>query len=219
MVIAEQIKNMGYQVGLNMMQANGKDEKDYIEIAKEIASWDIVDVLYFADSLGNMTSKNVITICKALRKGWQGSLGIHTHNNRNLALSNSITAVENGVTWCDGTITGMGRGAGNVSTESLILEMSRMDYHNGYATMLQPSVHDFTKLKDKYGWGSNLYYHFASNHEIHPTFVQSLLGDKRYNSQQVLGALQFLADRESTAYSTDAMHQAIYGNEKDLEGT
>jgi 4-hydroxy 2-oxovalerate aldolase len=216
--IAKQLKDMGYQVGLNMMQAHGKSEKDYIGIAKRIASWNVIDVLYFADSLGNMNPENVQKTCQALSKGWSGALGIHTHNNKNLALINTITAVENGVTWCDATITGMGRGAGNVSTESLLLEMSRLGYHKGNANMVQPAVEDFTELKNKYGWGSNLYYHYASNQGIHPTFVQSLLDDKRYDNQQVLGALEYLADRDSTAYSVDVVRQAIYGNQTIVTG-
>ena len=165
-----------------------------------------------------MTPKEVEKICRSLRSGWVGSLGIHTHNNKNLALINSMTAVENSVTWCDSTITGMGRGAGNVSTESLVLEMFRLEYHKGNANMLQPLVEDFTQLKNEYGWGSNLYYHYASNHGIHPTFVQSLLEDKRYDNQQVLGALEFLADKDSTSYSTDAVRRAIYGNQNDILG-
>jgi 4-hydroxy 2-oxovalerate aldolase len=216
--IAKQLKDMGYMIGLNMMQAHGKSEDDYFETAKNIASWGVVDVLYFADSLGNMVPADVKKICESLQKGWERPLGIHTHNNKNLALINSMTAIENGVSWCDGTIAGMGRGAGNVSTESLILEMSRLGYHKGNANMIQPSVEDFTLLRNKYGWGSNLYYHYASNHGIHPTFVQSLLEDKRYDKQQVLGALEFLAERDSTAYSTDAVRQAIYGNQIDTIG-
>ena len=217
--IAKQLKDMGYLVGLNMMQAHGKDEKDYIEMADNISSWGVVDVLYFADSLGNMTPEDVKKICQSLKNGWSDPLGIHTHNNKNLALINSITAVENGVTWCDSTVTGMGRGAGNASTEGFLLEMSRLGYHKGNANMMQPAVEDFTVLKNKYDWGSNLYYHYASNHGIHPTFVQSLLEDRRYDNPQVLGALEFLADRDSTAYSTDAVRQAIYGNQIDVVGT
>jgi 4-hydroxy 2-oxovalerate aldolase len=216
--IAKQLKDMGYLVGLNMMQAHEKSEEDYVKTAKTISSWGVIDVLYFADSLGNMTPVDVRKICQVLKKGWAGPLGIHTHNNKNLALINSITAIENGVSWCDSTITGMGRGAGNVSTESLILEMSHLGYHKGNVNMIQPAVEDFTVLRNKYGWGSNLYYHYASNHGIHPTFVQSLLEDRRYDNQQVLGALEFLADRDSTSYSTDAVRQAIYGNQKDVVG-
>ena len=216
--IAKELKLLGYTVGLNMMQAQGKNEKDYYETAKIISEWNTVDVLYFADSLGNMLPNDVENICKILKKGWKGNLGIHTHNNKNLALINSMTAIENGVTWCDSTITGMGRGAGNVTTESLLLELSRLNLYKGNANLTQPTVEDFTDLKRKFGWGSNLYYHYASNHRIHPTFVQSLLSDRRYNSQQVMVALEFLADRNSTSFSLNAVREAIYGNQKKVLG-
>ena len=133
-----------------MMQAHGKSEKDYIETAKKIATWDVIDVLYFADSLGNMVPEDIQKICQLLKKSWPSSLGIHTHNNKNLALINSMTAVENGVTWCDSTITGMGRGAGNVSTEGLVMEMNLNGKHAGDATLLQESVEDFTQYKKIY---------------------------------------------------------------------
>jgi 4-hydroxy 2-oxovalerate aldolase len=223
--IARELKDLGYMIGLNMMQAHGKDEKDYIETAKTISSWDLVDVLYFADSLGNMLPEDVKNISQSLKKGWPGALGIHTHNNKNLALINSITAVENGVTWCDGTITGMGRGAGNVSTESLVMEMNRNGKHAGDATLLQESVEDFNQYKNKYNWGPNIYYHFASNNNIHPTFVQTLLSDVRYKKHQVLDILKNLCSKEvqfltgqpisQSDYSVEALNAAqtsIYNN-------
>ena len=217
-LIVRELKELGYMIGLNLMQSHGKSEQEYIDVAKTIYSWKIIDVLYFADSLGNMTPDNVKFICDALRKGWLGPLGIHTHNNKELALINSITALKNGVTWCDGTITGMGRGAGNASTEGLLLEVSQLNYHQGNANLIQPAIEDFSALKNKYKWGANFYYHYASNHGIHPTFVQSLLEDTRYDNQQVLGALEFLADRDSTSYSSDGIREAIYGNQIDVVG-
>ena len=210
---ARQLKDMGYQVGLNMMQAHGKSEKDYIETAKKIATWDVIDVLYFADSLGNMIPEDIQKICQSLKKSWPGPLGIHTHNNKNLALINSITAVQNGVTWCDGTITGMGRGAGNVSTESLVMEMKLNDKHAGDATLLQESVEDFTQYKNIYNWGSNIYYHFASNNNIHPTFVQTLLSDVRYKKQQILDILKNLCSKEMHFLSGQSINSSNYSVE------
>ena len=84
--IVKQLHDMGYSIGLNMMQSHGKSEQEYIQVAKDVSSWNVVDVLYFADSLGNMTPKEVEKICRSLRSGWVGSLGIQTHNNKNLAL-------------------------------------------------------------------------------------------------------------------------------------
>ena len=185
--ISKQLKDLGYQVGVNLMQSNNKEDDQYIKIADKIRTWNSTDILYFADSLGNMNPNDVIKICNSLKKGWDKSLGIHTHNNKSLALINSITAIENEVTWCDGTIGGMGRGAGNVTTESLIMELSLLGKHEGDATALNPAVEDFRNLKDIYNWGPNLYYHYSANNNIHPTFVQELLNDSRYDKNQIMG--------------------------------
>ena len=78
-----------------------------------------IDVIYLADSLGSLKPKNVFQIVNLFTKYWKGDLGIHAHNNMNLALSNSIEAHNNGTKWVDCTVTGMGRGPGNVKTEDL----------------------------------------------------------------------------------------------------
>ena len=54
------------------------------------------------------------------------ALGIHTHDNLERALSNTLTSIKEGVTWVDSTITGMGRGPGNTKTEYLILEIDKL---------------------------------------------------------------------------------------------
>ena len=217
--IAYQLKMLGYQVAINLMQAQGKKEDEYSELAEKITAWDTIDVLYFADSLGNMTPEMVAMVCRTLKKGWEGKLGIHTHNNKNLALINTITATENGVSWCDGTITGMGRGAGNASTESLLLEMNLNGKHVGDATLLHESVDDFNRYKKIHNWGSNIYYHFASNNGIHPSFVQTLLSDSRYSKQQILEILKNMTKKvrssltekpiDPSSYSLDALNVVL----------
>ena len=42
------------------------------------------------------------------------------------ALQNTLTAIEEGVTWLDATVTGMGRGPGNARTEELAIEVANM---------------------------------------------------------------------------------------------
>ena len=54
--------------------------------------------------------------------------GIHAHDNCGLALKNSIRANKCGATWIDGTIQGMGRGAGNTKTEDLLSYFKKFNY-------------------------------------------------------------------------------------------
>ena len=93
----------------------------------------------------------------------------------------------------------MGRGAGNTSTESLILELKRLKLYNGNPLKIQSTVSDFSILKNKFDWGPNFYYHFAANNNIHPTYVQSLLEDKRYTKNRILKSLELLT-------SIDVLH-------------
>ena len=217
--IAYQLKMLGYQVAINLMQAQGKKEDEYSELAEKITAWDTIDVLYFADSMGNMTPEMVAMVCRTLKKGWEGMLGIHTHNNKNLAFINTLTATENGVSWCDGTIAGMGRGAGNTCTESLLLELNMLGKHSGDATLLHESVEDFNRFKKTHNWGSNIYYHFASNNGVHPSFVQTLLSDSRYSKQQILEILKNMTKKvrssltgkpiDPSNYSLDALNVVL----------
>jgi 4-hydroxy 2-oxovalerate aldolase len=216
--LTEKLKKMGYKIGFNLMQAHNKTPKTYQRISESISLWETVDVLYFADSLGNMNPTDVKKICKSLSQGWKGDLGIHTHNNKNMALINSLVAIENGVTFCDSTINGMGRGAGNVTTESILLELNKLQLHDGNLKMIQATVEDFNNLKKEYDWGANLYYHFAANNNIHPSYVQTLKDDKRYSNEQVFEALCFLAKQDSTSFSPQSMKKAVFGDKKSLVG-
>ena len=94
----------------------------------------------------------------------------------------------------------MGRGAGNAPTESLILELSRLGLFSGNPLLIQPTVTGFTSLKEKYNWGSNFYYHYAAIHNIHPTYVQTLLDDKRYTKNRIIKALKMLTNVDSSSF-------------------
>ena len=102
------------------MQITEQSEKNIIIAVKKIKQAK-PNVLYFADSLGAMNSEDVSKCIKYIRSQWSGEIGIHTHNNLGKAVSNSISAIENGATWIDSTVTGMGRGPGNSETEYMDL--------------------------------------------------------------------------------------------------
>ena len=97
----------------------------------------------------------------------------HGQNNKGRALSNSLYAVKNGFDWIDGTILGMGRGAGNTETEYLLTELG------GYRVdEIYELVTKFMPLKKKYGWGTNLFYYLGAENNIHPSYIQKLLATK-----------------------------------------
>jgi len=208
--IVKRLKALGYQVGFNLMQSGGKSSDLICEVVKEIATWDGLDVLYFADSLGNMDGREVERVIKAIRKNWFGDLGIHTHDNMNRGLDNCIIAKKLGVNWLDSTITGMGRGAGNTQTERLLTVLMQ-DYSNyNPQPVYDLVIRFFEGLQREYGWGSNLLYFLGARNNVHPTYIQNLLSNKHYGTNEIVGAIGYLSELESTSsYNGSVLDAAL----------
>ena len=212
------LKGQGYEVALNLMQSSGYPPDDYISLLEELGSWDNIDILYFADSLGNMDSTEVTRICNLFKEHWEGEIGFHAHNNRGFALNNSLVAIENGASWCDGTLLGMGRGAGNTPMENLLLSLQDsglLDFDPG--SLYELIEGHFLLLQKKYNWGPNFSYHYAALSKIHPTFVQRLLSEKRYDSEQVLSALKYLSGIDARSYNQDLLRTAVFPLDEDQQ--
>ena len=92
-ILVNALKKLGYDIGLNLMQAHGKTEKDYKDIARTIKSWASVDILYFADSLGNMSPNEIKLICNSLKSEWKSKLKF-TLIIIKTALINTMTAIK-----------------------------------------------------------------------------------------------------------------------------
>ena len=214
------LKALGYRVGFNFMQSGGKSEVELAQAAAEVASWDCVDVLYFADSLGNMRPDDVAQTVKALRKAWPGDLGIHTHDNKGLALVNTFAALESGVSWLDATVLGMGRGAGNARMEHLLIELARKGEEQYSPESVFPLVMGpFRKLQESYGWGPGLLYYLSATYGVHPTYVQEMLGRGQYDPHQIITALEFLKNSAASFYTAAGLEEALVTYSDDSEGT
>ncbi|MDP5254340.1 MULTISPECIES: aldolase catalytic domain-containing protein [unclassified Vibrio] len=204
------LKELGYIVGYNLMQSGGKPSELIAEKARIATSWgDNLDVLYFADSLGNMDETEVERIIKAIRTEWTGTMGIHTHDNMSKGLDNSLTAKNNGVEWLDATITGMGRGAGNTQTERLLAVIAQEHGYNAQP-VYDLVVRHFEKMQKDYGWGTNLLYFLGAQNDVHPTYIQNLLTSNFYGTDEIISAISYLSKLDnSQSYDGLILENAI----------
>ncbi len=213
----ERLHQLGYEIGFNIMQASNCSDDELSASAALIESWKTPQVLYFADSLGNMDEKEITRVFNAFRKEWSGDIGIHTHDNMGLGLQNSMTALKLGTNWLDCTILGMGRGAGNTASETLLMELSENGVNKYAPEALFPiAAGGFQELKNQYQWGESLFYRLAAKYAIHPTYVQQMLADELYTPQDILTVLNSLKDEAALSFSTAslqaAMHRAFIEN-------
>jgi len=208
--IVSALKKKGYLVGYNLMQAGGKPSELIANKAKVAESWGELDVLYFADSLGNMDSIEVVRIVTALRRFWHGDLGIHTHNNMAKALDNCLTARSAGVKWLDATVTGMGRGAGNAQTENLLAVVSQETGNYVATPIYELAIRHFELMQKKCGWGSNLLYFLGAQNNLHPTYIQNLLSDSHFGTDEIIGAIAYLSQQDDrSSYKGDVYKAAL----------
>jgi 4-hydroxy 2-oxovalerate aldolase len=213
------LKKKGYKVGFNLMQINNKNEEKIVELLK-LANTHPIDVLYFADSIGGLNTQQITTIVNTFKNNWCGAIGIHAHDSMGNAVNNSMQAVNDGVSWVDCTVTGMGRGPGNAQTEYLSIELDSYRKLNTSKTKLLKLIRNhFKPLKEQYDWGINPYYYLAGKHNIHPTYIQKMITDTRYNEEDIVSVIDYLKEQGGGKFNPDVLETARNFHSDKTKGT
>lgn len=213
------LKQQGYLVGFNLMQVADRPLEEITQLALAANDYPI-DVLYFADSLGSLNSHQLKNIINAFQKGWQGELGIHTHDNMGNAVSNSVKAVEFGVNWVDSTVTGMGRGPGNAQTEYIVLALERYRQNKGNPIKLLELIRKrFKPMQNSFGWGTNFFYYLAGEYGIHPSYIQEMMQDQRYSAEDILVVIDFLKINGGKKFNIETLEVARNFYSSESKGT
>ena len=187
------LKKNNFIVAVNIMQASEINIKN-IRLYCNFFNNKKVDVLYLADSLGSLRKTEIKKLFFEFKKHFTNELGIHAHDNLGLALNNSLTAFNNGATWIDSTVTGMGRGPGNVKTEELLNKLQKKNIlPKKYKKLEKIIIRKFNTLKKKYKWGTNKFYKLSGQKEIHPTYIQLLLNNKDFSKNMILEIINGLS--------------------------
>ncbi len=206
------LSEYGYLSACNITQISDKTPKELLKLGSFLSKTK-VDVIYFADSLGSATPSLISEIIQTLKKEWKGPLGIHAHDNKGLALTNTLKAIECKVEWVDSTITGIGRGPGNVKTEELIIELNKeLNMSANRILNLVPLIklvnNFFLPMKNKYSWGTNIFYYLAGEYSIHPSYIQSMLSDYRYQEEDILASITYLKEQGGKRFDFNDLNEA-----------
>jgi len=158
----------GYQTTFNLMALSTVQERDLFD-ALEVVVASPVDVVYVVDSFGSFYSEQVRDLTGKfvkLARDAGKEVGIHAHNNQQLAYANTIEAMLAGATWLDATIAGLGRGAGNCPTELLLGFLKNPKFH--LRPVLECVQDLFVPLSKELDWGYSIPYMLTGQLNIHP---------------------------------------------------
>ncbi len=165
----EDAKRKGYEVSCNIMAISSAQEGD-VRAALDILGQTPVDVIYIVDSFGAMypeQMQRLAALYVEYGEKFGKKIGIHAHNNQQLAFANTIEAVGDGVDWLDATYAAMGRGAGNCAME-LLLGFLKNPKYNVYPVVKFIEQH-INKLRDDgIVWGYDLQYLMTGLLNQHP---------------------------------------------------
>jgi 4-hydroxy 2-oxovalerate aldolase len=148
------------------------------------------------DSYGSVTPDEVRTIIATLKKYLTCQIGFHGHNNLQLGLINTLTAIECGVDSVDATILGMGRGAGNLNMELLLTYLNKHAGLKVNFNELGDAIQAFQPLYEKCRWGTSLPYMISGANSFPQKEVMDWVSNRVYSFNSIVRALDNKKDKK-----------------------
>lgn len=176
--LANHVAEKGYESFINIMAISTVNDYELIEALKQIEEETTVTAVTVVDSYGGLfpdTSKHLVDTFNSTLK--TKKTGFHAHNSLQLGFANTITAVENGALFCDGTINGIGRGAGNCPLELILAWLKNPKYN---VEPIFQSIQDvFVELENEIEWGYIIPYMITGMLNEHPRVAIALRHSER----------------------------------------
>lgn len=176
----EYCHDMGYETTVNIMAISASREDD-VEKALELVCASPVDVIYIVDSYGSLYPEQLRKLtdqyCTAAEAAGK-KVGVHMHNNQQLAFANTIEAIAHGASYADATMSGMGRGAGNCFMEQMLSFLKNPHYRIMPALKFVEKYIAEEKAKGSV-WGYDVPYMLTGALNRHPRAAISFIKENK----------------------------------------
>ena len=168
----------GYETSLNLMAISTVPENELEEALEALVQTE-VDILVIVDSWGVLYSEQIQALTRKYleyAKPAGKEVGIHTHNNQQLAYANTIEALILGANRLDASMAGLGRGAGNCPLELLMGFLHNPKFR--IRPVLQCVRDHIEPMREKLRWGYDISYMITGLLNQHPrAAMEFMAGD------------------------------------------
>ncbi|MFH0861114.1 MAG: aldolase catalytic domain-containing protein [Candidatus Altiarchaeota archaeon] len=207
-VLSDDLIDEGYVVTLNLMGIT-KYTQNQIENAIDKIRTSNADIIYLADSFGSLLPNELSNLIQIFKSGTGKVIGFHPHNNLQLAFANTIAAVEAGTEYIDASINGMGRGAGNLPIETILLFLNEFNSQRYDLIPLLEFIDKELKIvKYDIHWGYDIPYLLSGVSNCHPTYSLELM-KRGYSMRDVFSILSTLKNMTTVGFDKDLLQKAI----------
>lgn len=186
------------KIALNFMYLSEWFENQ--SIITQIRKITFVNYIYLVDSFGSCFPDELSKVIKSLKHVNNYKLGFHAHNNLELAFSNSLLAINNGIDIIDSTFQGMGRGAGNLKTENILAFYALKEKIEIDIQAVGDLTSVFDSLKKEFNWGSNFSYVLAGLLSYPQSKVMDMLSQRFLSFKSIVSKIIGVDKQVSSFY-------------------
>lgn len=218
--VSEKIREKGYQVLFQAANTLAYNDNDLIDLVDCINDFQPVS-LSIVDTFGAMFFDDLEHIAQILdeRLDPRISIGFHAHNNQQLAFALCIHFVEmmknsERIIMVDSSLSGMGRGAGNTTTELMANYLNRKQHGNYDMNAVMDAIDIYmTGYHEQYTWGYSTPYFIAGIYQCHVNNIAYLLKNHRTNSHDMRSIIESLSVEKRREYDYDLLESKYMDNQ------
>jgi len=171
--LANHFADKGYETSVNIMAISRALDNELTECFQQLEKECKADVIYIVDSNGALyqeTTEFLVKKAQGIIKSKE--IGMHAHNNQQLAFGNTIEAIIHNANFVDATVYGLGRAAGNCPLELLLGFLKNPKYD--IRPVLELISKEFIPLREKIEWGYIIPYAITGILDEHPRAAMAL---------------------------------------------
>jgi 4-hydroxy 2-oxovalerate aldolase len=173
--LANHAHELGYETAINIMAISHAYMGDLEKVLDEIETKTSIQAVNCVDSFGALYADQLHFLIEKFKMHMKTkAVGVHFHNNQQLAFANTIDAINRGCTWADATLNGFGRAAGNCCTELLVGFLKNPNHD--ILPLLEVLGKYIIPLKKSIEWGYHIPYLITGQLNQHPTTALRQMG-------------------------------------------
>ncbi len=203
------IKKKGYKTSLNAMGYSNytkSEQKKFVSMVRKAG----LDYVYAVDSYGSVFPNEIEGLISPLL-GIRGTkVGFHPHNSLQMAFANTLEAVRCGADIADSTFYGIGRGAGNLPTEIIVLYKELLgDKKYNAIPVLNCIDRYFLPMRKEIDWGYQLPFMLSGMYKCHPNYASGLINYREYTIDEICKAMEAIEKRNPLGYKPEILKEII----------
>ncbi len=213
--LAKVIKAKGYLLFLQPMVSLNYTDEEFLELIRLSNDLDPY-AFYIVDSFGSMKQKELLHFFYMTEFNLDENIliGFHGHNNLQLAFSNALALLQvptKRTMIIDSSVSGMGRGAGNLNTE---LFVEHLNDENSYSYNVKPLLQIIDEILGKFYqknyWGYSLANYLSATRSIHPNYANFLEQKNKLTLQDINEIFSLMEEEKKWEYDEPYIKKVYY---------